>query len=214
MVRLLIVRHGLSMTNKDKVYTGQRDVPLAPLGYRQAEAACRYIMENYKVDAVYASDLCRAVDTVLPLAKQLSLPVHTREGLREISLGDWEGKTYEDVQRLYPETWAMLKTARHLARYEGGESYCEAYERSKKAFLSIAKENEGKTVAIASHGGTIRLFLACVLGLALADGGEAPMIPNASLSVVEIEGEEMRLAVTGEEGYLADLTEEVDGYLH
>ena len=214
MVKLLIVRHGLSMTNKDKIYTGQRDVPLAPLGYRQAEAACRYIMENYKVDAVYASDLCRAKDTVLPIAKALSLPLQARVDLREIALGDWEGKTYEEVKVLYPKTWEMLKTARHLARYDGGESYAEAYARAKKAFLEIAGENEGRTVAIASHGGVIRLFLAAALGLAPEDGGKAPLIPNASLSVVEIEGEEMRLVFAGEECYLADLTEEVDGYLH
>ena len=214
MVKLLIVRHGLSMTNKDKIYTGQRDVPLAPLGYRQAEAACRYIMENYKVDAVYASDLCRAKDTVLPIAKALSLPLQARVDLREIALGDWEGKTYEEVKVLYPKTWEMLKTARHLARYDGGESYAEAYARAKKAFLEIARENEGRTVAIASHGGVIRLFLAAALGLAPEDGGKAPLIPNASLSVVEIEGEEMRLVFAGEECYLADLTEEVDGYLH
>ena len=214
MVRLLIVRHGLSVTNKDKIYTGQRDVPLAPLGHRQAEAACRYIMENYKVDAVYASDLCRAKDTVFPIAKALSLPLQTRADLREISLGDWEGKTYEEVKVLYPKTWAMLTTARHLARYEGGESYAEAYARAKKAFLEIAGENEGRTVAIASHGGLIRLFLAAVLGLAVEHGGKAPLITNASLSGVEIEGEEMRLVFAGEECYLADLTEEVDGYLH
>ena len=214
MVRLLIVRHGLSMTNKDKVYTGQRDVPLAPLGYRQAEAACRYIMENYTVDAVYASDLSRAKDTVLPIAKALSLPLQTRAGLRELSLGDWEGKTYEEVKVLYPETWELLKTARHLARYEGGESYAEGYARAKKAFLEIAGENEGRTVAIASHGGLIRLFLADVLGLSVEQGAKAPLISNASLSVVEIEGKEMRLVLTGEESYLAGLTEEVDGYLH
>lgn len=214
MVTLLIVRHGLSLTNRDKRYTGQRDVPLAPLGHKQAEVACKYIAGHYKVDAVYASDLSRAVDTMVPLASSLSLPVIKRADLREISLGDWEGKTYEEVKVLYPETWALLRTARHLARYEGGESYAEAYARAKDAFLSIAKENEGKTVAIASHGGTIRLFLAFVLGLPLADGEKVPLIPNASLTVVEIEGDAMRLVFAGDESYLSGLTEEVDGNLH
>ena len=214
MVRLLIVRHGLSEANKDKRYTGQRDIPLAPLGYQQGEAASRYIAENYAVDAIYSSDLCRAADTLKPLAERLSLPIQTRKELREISLGDWEGKTYEEVKALYPETWQLLQTARHLARYEGGESYMEAYERAKNAFLSIARENEGKTVAVCAHGGIIRLFLVFVLKLLLEDGANAPLIANASLSVVEIDGDERRLLVAGEDGYLADLTEEVDGHLH
>ncbi len=215
MVTLLIVRHGLSLSNKEKRYTGQRDVPLAPLGYRQAEAVSRYIAEKYTVDAIYASDLSRTTDTLAPLAKGLSLPIIKREDLREISLGDWEGKTYEEVQTLYPETWQMLKTARHLVRYEGGESYREAYDRAVSAFLSIARENEGRTAAVASHGGTIRLFLAKVLGLPFEQGNEkTPMIPNASLTAVEIDGEDMRLVFAGEDGYLGTLTEEVDGNLH
>ena len=212
---LLIVRHGISVTNKEKRYTGHRDVPLAPLGYAQGRAVSRYLLENYKIDAVYASDLCRAVETIRPLADALSLPVNQRRGLREIFLGDWEGKTYEEVKALYPETYAMLKTARYLARYEGGESYAEAYERVKTAFLSIARENEGKTVAICSHGGAIRIFLALVLGLPFEAGNEGvPPVCNASLTAVEIEGENMRLLFGGEESYLAGLTEEVNGELH
>ena len=215
MVRLLIVRHGLSITNRDKRYTGQTDVPLAPIGYLQGEAVSDYILKNYKVDAVYASDLCRAADTLRSLAEGLSLPLQTRRDLREIHLGDWEGKTYEEVKVLYPETYALLKTARHLARYDGGESYAEAYARAKNAFLSIAAENEGRTVAVCSHGGTIRLFLAVVLGFSLEEGNQnTPLIPNASLSLVEIEGEKMRLVFAGEESYLEGLTEEVDGNLH
>lgn len=214
MVRLLILRHGVSLTNKDKRYTGKMDVPLAPLGLLQAEAACRYIAENYKVDAVYASDLSRAQDTVRPLAERLSLPLLLRRELREIDLGDWEGKTYDEVKVLYPETWERLQSERHLARYEGGESYKEAYERARAAFLSIARENEGKTAVVASHGGTIRLFLAFVLGLPLEKGSDAPLISNASLSLVEIDGEDMRLCFASEDGYLEDLTLEVDGNLH
>ena len=214
MVRLLILRHGVSLTNKDKRYTGKMDVPLAPLGYEQAEVACRFIAENYRVDAVYASDLSRATNTVRPLAERLSLPLLLRRELREIDLGDWEGKTYEEVKVLYPETWERLHKERHLVRYEGGESFGEAYERAKRAFLSIARENEGKTAVVASHGGTIRLFLAFVLGLPFEKSSDAPLIPNASLSLVEINGEDMRLRFAGEDGYLKDLTLELDGNLH
>lgn len=215
MVRLLIVRHGLSLTNKDKRYTGQRDVPLAPLGYQQAEAVSRYIAETYKVDAIYTSDLCRAADTLAPLAKSLSLPMVKRADLREIFLGDWEGKTYDEVQVLYPETCRLLKTARHLVRYEGGESYREAYDRAQNAFLSIARENEGRTVAIASHGGTIRLFLAAVMGMPFEAGNEkTPVIPNASLTAVEIDGAAMRIVFAGEDSYLLGLSEAVDANLH
>lgn len=214
MVRLLIVRHGVSLTNSEKRYTGQRDVPLAPLGLLQGEAASRYLAEHYPIDAIYSSDLCRAKETLMPLAKALSLPIVTRIDLREIRLGEWEGKTYEEVQRLYPETYAMIQSEKWRARYEGGESYREAYDRAVRAFSAIAAENEGKTVAVASHGGTVRLYLTHLLGIPFESNEIAPALGNASLTVVELDGGKPHVALYGFDGYLEGITLEVDKNLY
>ncbi len=214
MVGLLIVRHGLSLTNKDKRYTGQTDVPLAPLGFAQGEAVSRYIAENYSVDAIYSSDLCRAVETLAPLGRILSLPIRKHAGLREFAMGEWEGKTYAEVKELFPETCALLKTEKWRVRYDGGESYEEMHRRVTAAFAEIIAENEGKTVAVASHGGAIRMYLATALGIPLQSVEKAPTVSNASLTVVEIENGEARIALLGEDGFLAEERFAVDKELH
>ena len=75
MTKLLLIRHGFSSGNKEKRFSGQMDLPLSEEGLRQAHLACEYILNNYQVGALYASDLVRAVDTVEPLSKELGLPI-------------------------------------------------------------------------------------------------------------------------------------------
>ena len=100
MVTLLLLRHGYSVYNKAKRFTGQQDIPLDTVGVLQAQSAAKYLTENYAINAVYSSDLCRAVDTARPTAERLGLPIHTDAALRELAMGVWEGMLFDDVNRL------------------------------------------------------------------------------------------------------------------
>lgn len=207
MVRLLIVRHGFSMTNKDKRYTGHMDVPLDAVGLLQGEAASRYLAAHYAVDAIYSSDLCRAVETVRPLSEQLSLPIRKDARLREYFMGEWEGKAFSEVKTLFPMTCQALKTEPWRVRYDGGESVHDVYLRVSECLDEIIKENEGKTVVIASHGGAIRQMLRYALRLPAERYSELPRVANASISEIEIEGETMRVLRISETEHLAELIE-------
>ncbi len=207
MVKVLIVRHGYSVTNKEKRYTGQTDVPLDAIGYRQAEAACKYIAEKYKVDVIYSSDLCRVVETVRPLSERLSLPIVTDARLREFAMGEWEGKSFSEVESLFPETYACLKKTPWLVRYDGGESCDEVFFRVRECVKEIIKENEGKTVVIASHGGAIRQILRFAFGFLPGEPYEIPHLKNASISVIECEGDVIRVVSHSETEHLAALNE-------
>ena len=199
MVRLLIVRHGYSLTNKDKKYTGQTDVPLDRIGHLQAEAAARYIAEKYKVDAIYSSDLCRAVETARPLSERLSLPIYKDARLREYFMGEWEGMGFAEAKEKFSETAAILKSEPWRVRYDGGESMDEVFMRIRGFMEEILRENEGKTVAVVSHGGAIRQILRYVMHLPPERCSEIPQPANASISELEVEGEvtrAVRISVT------------------
>ena len=92
MTTFLFVRHGHSLSNASKTFTGRRDVPLSEIGMRQAELASSYILRHYRVDAICASSLCRAVETMRPLSRALSLPIVPEPDLCEIFGGAWEGQ--------------------------------------------------------------------------------------------------------------------------
>ena len=63
MTTVLLIRHGQSVTNVTQVFTGHYDVPLSPLGQEQARRTAAYLQKNFRIDAIYASDLMRAMQT-------------------------------------------------------------------------------------------------------------------------------------------------------
>lgn len=192
MVRLLVIRHGYSLTNKDKRYTGQTDVPLDQIGHLQAEAAARYIAKKYKVDAIYSSDLCRAAETARPLSERLSLPIQKDARLREYFMGEWEGMGFAEAKEKFSETAAALKNEPWRVRYDGGESVDEVFMRIRDFMEEILRENEGKTVAVFSHGGAIRQIFRYAMHWPCERFAEIPHFANASISEFEIDGEAAR----------------------
>ncbi len=150
MTTLIIVRHGQSLSNLNKTFAGQSDIPLTELGHRQAECAAEFLKDRH-FDAAYSSTLSRAYDTAVPIVRGRGLEIKKVHDLCETNLGDWEGLEIEKVHEEYME-W------RRDFNYTppGGESTHTVMLRVGLALDKIAAENEGKTVLVASHGGCIR----------------------------------------------------------
>ena len=204
MTRLIIVRPGYSEGNKEKRFSGQMDTPLNEVGFAQAASTAKYILQNYAVDAVYASDLCRALDTVKPIAEILKIPLKARKDLREVDVGLWQGMLIEDVRKQFPESFDLYRRKPGLATFDGGESYALALERAERAIREIAEENEEKTVVIGTHGGVIRVLRAAWTGVTLENIESISHVPNASVTVAEYESGAVSLSLIG---YCEHLTE-------
>lgn len=197
MTELIFVRHGYSEGNKDHRFSGQMDFPLNEAGRLQALDVANYLCSTFHIDAIYASDLCRAYDTVRPLAEALSLPIHTTKALREVDVGLWEGVLREDVERQYPETYELYIRKPGLVRFDGGESFAELRARALCAVQKIVTKNEGKTVVIATHGGVIRALRTLWEDIPLERMEQIPHVPNASVTVVRYKGEAATLMSAG-----------------
>ncbi len=204
MTKLLIIRHGHSVTNKANIFTGQNDVDLAPEGYDQAEVVCRYVAENYKVDAIYSSDLQRTVKTITPLAKKLGLEIHTEKDIRELDVGEWQGRPVDEVRAEFPELLDKYKTDPANHGCPGGENYSDMCKRALPVFEKIAKEYDGKTVAVATHGGVIRIMTCVFKGLPLDEVKNIPHCPNASLMVVRYENGKFTIETESFNDYIED----------
>ena len=193
MTRLIIIRHGESVTNFTGIFTGQLDVPLTEQGQLQAELAARYVCENFKIDEIYSSDLQRAYNTALPIAKRLGLEIKTSEKIRELDAGDWKGIHFKKLDELYPEERKRYAEGKSYSRCTGGESIGELYERSVGGFLEIAAENDGKTVAVTSHGGAIRCFIGYAADLDADSFRDIPGLKNTEICIFEVEGNKATL---------------------
>ena len=206
MTKLLLIRHGYSSGNKERRFSGQIDLPLSEQGVHQAELVCDYIQKNYKVDAIYASDLVRAVDTVKPLAAALDLPISIYPELREINEGVWQGQLMTEVQEREPEAWARYKANLGLYQFEGGECYTTLLARLLPMIDRIVAENPDKTVVIGTHGAVVRGLVSVWQGVPLERLLEVPRVPNGTVTEVEIDGDKVRIVKLGFGDYLEERT--------
>ncbi len=206
MTEFILVRHGYSITNKSKSFTGQMDVPLDDVGKEQGKAVSCYIYENYKIDAIYGSDLMRAKDTVSLLSEKTKLPVITRKDLREIDVGAFQGKSFCELSEKYPEEIKMREENPGEYRFPGGESNKELMERALYAIEKIAKENEGKRVVVATHGGVIRVLVCAFSGFDISNLSEVPRLHNASITVVKYDNGKADFLLKDYTGHLSEET--------
>ncbi len=187
MVRIVIVRHGQTDGNRLKEHSGHYEHKLDELGIRQAECSAKYVLENFKIDRIYSSDLSRACDTAMPVAKALDLEIEKRASLREIDVGRWAGRKRDEIDREEPELRARFRAEPWNVRPGGGEHYSELMDRAVSEIHRIAEDNDGKTVLVATHYGVIWMLYCYVNGIPLEKMRSVPQITNASISVLEYE---------------------------
>ncbi len=163
-MRLMLVRHGKTDWNVQRRYQGGSDLSLNEVGLRQAGAlAARLAGEQ--IDAIYASDLARAVQTAQIIAAKHSRPVIADPRLREMSFGDWEGLTFDQIRARWPqEANAWLGDSLRVAP-PGGETLAQVAERVRGALDDILGKNADQTVVLVSHGGPLRVLLCLTMGL-------------------------------------------------
>ncbi len=206
---LVFLRHGLSLGNKEKKFTGQLDLPLTEIGEAQGLAASAYVAERFSVAAIYASDLSRAKETVRGLSDALALPIVECKDLREIDVGIWQGMEIEEVKRCYPDQIAHYKSDPATFRFEGGEAYADVAARAGRAVAEIAERHAGGTVAIATHGGVIRALRAMAEG-GIASIAALSILPNASLCVAAYENGALHFTELGITSFLTGALAETE----
>jgi broad specificity phosphatase PhoE len=163
---VLIVRHGETDWNSARRWQGHADPPLNARGREQAREL-RDRLAAVPLDAVYASDLQRAIDTAAAVAEPRGLHVVADHELREIDVGEWSGLTTAEIEERYPAGFA-----RHLAGgdgWEDGEPHAAMSARVTAAVERIAAGHPGGQVLCVLHGGTIRALLARAEGIDLAE---------------------------------------------
>lgn len=151
---LLLIRHAI--TDMNGTLCGQSNPPLNAMGRAQANALAHQL-ESWKVRRLYASDLQRAVQTAQYLGKRWGIPVEERSGLREISFGDWEGRSWAQIRADEPDI-AVLETSSKLCA-PGGETFEFFRNRVLQVLKDTIAECNGQLAAIVTHLGVIRVSL-------------------------------------------------------
>lgn len=166
MVEIILIRHGLTLWNRNARIQGISDIELAPEGLRQAELLAKNFPFD-KVDAIYSSDLSRSKTTAQFVADKFNLTVQTTAGLREVNFGIWEGKYFSELEKYDAERLKIFNTAPDELKLEGAETLKQAQTRAMDTLQKIIARHEGDTsrVVCVAHGSINRLILSAILGI-------------------------------------------------
>ena len=183
-----MVRHGETQGNLDDKAQGHFDAPLTKLGRLQAEALAKRL-SGTEFDAVYSSDLRRAVETAKAItAQRPELQIRTRPQLREYHFGDYEDTPWAEIGNTDPEfyrRWKNLST-RIGIKFPGGESMLDAWDRVGEFASEIAanRHRGNATLLVVGHGGSLQALLAHLLNLRATDQWSFHF-DNTSVTVVK-----------------------------
>ena len=164
--RIYLIRHGQVEGHEEKRYNGQVNVSLTQLGQEQSDRVCNCLL-HIPLEAVYSSDLDRSRYCAELIAAAHGLCVDPHESLRELNIGDWEGRTWTELQQTYPEAWQAR--LRNLVTFQvpGGESLQDAADRIRPTIKKIIEKHPGGDVALVAHGGANRVILLDAIGASL-----------------------------------------------
>lgn len=163
-----LVRSGkISQPDNQRRYIGQIDWPLCDAGIQQARLLQK-LLERVELQAVYCSDLTRSLQTAKIIGENKAMDIKTVQELREIALGEWEGRSFAEIAQRFPDHFQARASDTAYYRTPGGESFAECGQRVLKVFRSILAKTTGN-ILIVGHAGTNRVLLCHVLGLSLAN---------------------------------------------
>ena len=163
--RLLLIRHAQTVGTRHYLMAGRTDVPLSPLGRRQARELAT-VLEPVPIAAIYQSPLARARETTAALARHRGgIPVRTCADLRELDLGMADGLDAFEAYRRWPRCLdRALDAATADFAFLGGEWWSEGEARADRAITAIIHTHPGATVAVVTHGAVLGLLLTRWLG--------------------------------------------------
>ncbi len=157
--RILAIRHGETAWNVDTRIQGHLDIPLNTQGLRQAAHLAQALAEGDAVDAVYASDLSRAHATASAIAQALQQSVTAHPGLRERHFGEFQGRTFAEIEVELPEhAWHWRKRTPDWVPPGGGESLEMLRERILKTVDELAARHTGQQIVLVAHGGVLDIL--------------------------------------------------------
>jgi broad specificity phosphatase PhoE len=164
MTQIILVRHGQTPWNKDKIFRGSRDIPLNDAGREEARLAGEWLKGD-TIHAAYCSPLSRARDTGEAIARHHGLQVLDLPGLADICYGDWEGLPLTEVKVKYADLYRQWEAAPHTVRFPHGETLDEVKARALDAVEEALRRHPQQTILLAAHRAVNKVLIAAFISL-------------------------------------------------
>jgi len=182
--RIFLIRHGATTSTRDDRFAGSSDVELSEDGKLQIQSLFKRL-SSQQIDAVYCSDMKRALATATAIATPHKLVPQSNRALREIDHGSWEGRIHKEVEETDAAIYKDWSADPLTFAPPGGETGLAVLERALPALRQIVVKHAGQNVAVISHKATNRLLIAYLLGMDVRRYRERLAQDLACLNILE-----------------------------
>ncbi len=181
MGKLILIRHGQTDMNKDQLYYGRLDVPINETGKEQAENTRKNLVElEIDYDKIYSSPMKRAYETA-EIVNYKNLEIEKDNELREMDFGIFEGLSYKEIVKKYPEEMEKLKKDWKTYSYVTGEN---PFMLQKRALKFLEKIDKNKNNMVVTHWGIICTLLSFLFSSEL-EGYWKYQVKNGGIVIIE-----------------------------
>ena len=185
MVKLILVRHALTVDNQKSRLSGHIDSSISEEGKEQIDKITNYL-KDFDIYKIYTTTSSRTKDTVKKLSELKSIEIIEKESLKEISFGDFEGLTFDEIKDKYPKEFQDMIEKGYEYKYPNGESLIDSYNRVCIELDNIISNNDDRTILICSHGGTIRNIITYLISNSYKYHWNFK-IDNGSVTILEVQ---------------------------
>ncbi|SHI06072.1 histidine phosphatase family protein [Pollutimonas bauzanensis] len=161
MTTLILMRHGHVEGINPERFRGRAELPLSPLGERQAHVLAQRVAARFSPVALYTSPMGRSIATGAPIAQALNLSSKVLNGLHDLDYGQWQGLTHEAVSERWPTLYQAWYNSPHLMRFPDGESLQDLVARTADGLRTVLERHPNKSdvVLLIGHDSVNRALL-------------------------------------------------------
>ena len=191
-MKLVLVRHGETDWNKLGKFQGRQDIDLNARGISQAKETARAVVE-WQHSTIYSSPLRRTMQVAQEIGQLSGMPIAQVPGFMELSLGDLEGVSGEEMRTGWPEVFAAWNDNPATVSMPHGESLAQLEERAWNSLTELeGAHTEDEALIVVSHNFAIRVMIGKMLGIPLSNFHRM-WLGLSSISTVEIDQRGRRL---------------------
>lgn len=201
-LKIYLLRHGETVFSQRGAFCGSTDPELTPEGQQMAQSFADAYGSITWTD-IFVSPMKRAIATAKPICDATGLDMQLRDGLREISYGQWEDREQEDVRQHYAEDYIRWLTEPAWNPPTGGETAVQVASRALPIITEIESRYESGNVLVVSHKATIRIILCSLMGIDIGRYRDRIDAPAASVSIVKFDIHGPMLEVLGDRSYMS-----------
>lgn len=203
MLHIYLTRHGETEWNKENRLQGWRDSNLTEKGINNALKLGERLNET-SFNAIYSSPSGRAFQTAKYVRLERDIPIITDKDLREIFLGEWEGKTREEIEADYKTEYFHFWNAPEVYDHEPhqAEGLVDFKKRVEGAVRRVIEDNPSGNILIVTHAVVIKAIISYVKDVPTEKMWDPPFIHGTSLSLFNWDGEKFEVQLLGDTSHM------------